>query len=145
MLPKKAAPVYIAVSDKEKLRTWADSYTRAVRQRTVRQETTMAKTGTLLHYLYSNKIIEVPETTEALRLSDLEKEVSNMTDQNELPEEESRDEEQEDQLDSASEEEDDLLSTSVSNITSLDEGSFFLVGCSSRLGRSIKINARFLS
>ena len=54
VLLKKATPVYIAVSDKKKLRTWADSYTRAdaVRQRTLRQETTMTKTGTIPHHLY---------------------------------------------------------------------------------------------
>ena len=60
-------------------------------QRTVRQETTMSKTGTLLHDLYSNKIREVAETTEAsstdvVRSSDVEKEVPKVTEQHEKPE-----------------------------------------------------------
>ena len=50
--------------DEETLRTWSNTYTRAVRERTVRQETTMARAGRLLHYLYAAKISEVPETTE---------------------------------------------------------------------------------
>ena len=57
-------PSPITVADEDTLRTWANTYTRAVRQRTVRQETTMAKTGTLPHYLYTGKISEVAETTE---------------------------------------------------------------------------------
>ena len=59
-------------------------------QRTVRQETTMSKTGTLLHDPYSNKIREVAETTEAsstdvVRSSDVEKEVPKVTEQHEKP------------------------------------------------------------
>ena len=72
-----SAFVYIAVSNEGKLQTWADSYTRQWR---VRQKTTMANTGTLPHYLYSNKISEVAKTTEAytadiVRSSDVEKKV----------------------------------------------------------------------
>ena len=60
-------PSSITVAVEETLWTWANTYRRAVRknrQRTVRQETTMAKTGTLSHYLYTAKISEVDETTE---------------------------------------------------------------------------------
>ena len=67
ILPSKAVPSSITVADEETLWTWANTYRRAVRknrQRTVRQETTMAKTGTLSHYLYTAKISEVDETTE---------------------------------------------------------------------------------
>ena len=67
-----------------------------------------------------------------VKLSGVEEEVPNKTSQHEIPEVESTEEEQEDQFDSASEEEDNLLSTSVSNVTSLDKESLFLVGCSSR-------------
>ena len=48
--PSKAVSSSIAVADEETLWTWAN--TRAVRQRTVHQEITMAKTRTLAHYLY---------------------------------------------------------------------------------------------
>ena len=64
VLPSKAVPSSITVADEETLRTWANTYTRAVRQRTVRHGTTMAKTGTLPNYLYTAKISEVAETTE---------------------------------------------------------------------------------
>ena len=42
--------------EEEEMRQWALTYTRGVRQRSVRQETTMDKSGTLPHYLYSNDI-----------------------------------------------------------------------------------------
>ena len=118
----------------------ADIYTLAVRQRTVRQETAVVKTGTLPHYLYSEKISDVAETTEAysadmVRSSDVEKEVPNVTEQRKVPKVDSAEEEQADLFDSASEEEDDLLPASTSNVVRLDFGSLFLVGCSSKSGR----------
>ena len=57
-------PSSITVAHEETLRTWANTYIRAVRQRTVYQGTTMAKAGTLPHYLYTAKISEVAKTTE---------------------------------------------------------------------------------
>ena len=60
-------PSSITVADEETLWTWANTYRTAVsknRQRTVRQETAMAKTGALPHYLYTAKISVVDETTE---------------------------------------------------------------------------------
>ena len=39
------------------MRDWASSYGAAVRQRTVRQETTMAKHGTLPEYIYQQHCI----------------------------------------------------------------------------------------
>ena len=64
ILPSKAVPSSITVADEETLRTWANTNTRAVCQTTVRQKTTMAKTGTLPYYLYTAKISEGAETTE---------------------------------------------------------------------------------
>ena len=63
ILLSKAVPSSITVADEEALQIWANTYTRAFRQRTVHQETTMAKTGTLPH-VYTAKISEVPETNE---------------------------------------------------------------------------------
>ena len=57
-----------------------------------------------------------------------------MTEQHEVPEIESTEEEQVDQFDTASEREDDLLETLTNNVASLGEGSLFFVGCSSRFG-----------
>ena len=39
ILPSKAVPSSLAVAGEETLRTWANAYKRAIRQRTVRQET----------------------------------------------------------------------------------------------------------
>ena len=52
LLKRKSSPS-IGAKNEEILQTWANSYTRAARQRTVRQETTMAMMGTLPHYLYT--------------------------------------------------------------------------------------------
>ena len=117
---------------------------------TVRQQKIMSKTGKRPHYLYSNNINEVAETTEAysadmVRSFDIEREVTNVTDQQKLSEVESTEEEQADQTDSAKEVKDDLLQISTSNVASLDEGSLFLVGRSSRFCGSTEINSRFLS
>ena len=117
MLPKKSALVYIVVSNEEKLRTWDDSYIRALRQRTVWQKIIVASAGTLPRYLYSNKTSDVAETsdetTEAdsanmVRPSDMEKEVLQPTEQHEVPKFKSTEKEQADQFDSVSEEGDDL-------------------------------------
>ena len=83
------------MSDEEKLGTWTDSSTQAVCQRTLHQEKTMAKTGTLPHYLYSNKTSEVAETVKVyladmVMSSIVEKEVPNMTDQHKVPKVETR-------------------------------------------------------
>ena len=64
ILPSKAVPSSITVAGEETLQTWANTYTRTVRQRTVHQETAMAKTRTLCHYLYTAEISGVDETTE---------------------------------------------------------------------------------
>ena len=64
ILPSESVPSSITGADEETLRTWSNTYTKAVPQRTVRQETTMATRGTLPHYLYTVKISEVAEITE---------------------------------------------------------------------------------
>ena len=64
ILPSQAVRSSITVADEETLRTWANTYTRAVRQRIAHQETKLARTGTLPHYLYTAKISEVAETAE---------------------------------------------------------------------------------
>ena len=68
-----------------------------------------------------------------------------MNEQQELSEVDSTEEDQADQFDCASQGEVELLQTSTNNVASLDEGSIFFVDRSSRFGRSIKINSRFLS
>ena len=154
ILSSKAVPSSITVVDEETLRTWANTYTRAVRQRTVHQEKTMAKTGTLPHYLYTAKISEVAETTEEYSILLIvptgvstavvnEKEIL-------IEEVEEDDNEKSDEFEPSSDEEEELdnahpnIATSTTDVAGLDEGSLFLVGRSTRFGRSIKINSKFI-
>ena len=57
-LSKKEKP-----HEKQVLQSWTLTYTRAVRQRILRQKTAMAKMGTLLHYLYTQDTNEVARNT----------------------------------------------------------------------------------
>ena len=54
----------MALENREIIRNWATSYGAAVRQRTVRQETTMAKHGALPEYMYQRECV----ATEKVRL-----------------------------------------------------------------------------
>ena len=154
ILPSKAVPSSITVADEETLPTWANTYTRAVRQGTVCQEKTMAKRGTLPHYLYTAKISEVAEITEEHSIPLIvpadgstavvnEKEVV-------IEEVQGDDNEKSDEFEPSSEEEEELdnahqnIATSTTDVADLDEGSLFLVGRSTRFGRSIKINSKFI-
>ena len=151
-------PVVIDQNKEELLQTWAYTYTRAVRQRTVRQETTMAKMGTLPHYIYSSRINEVIEATEEYNIENHTKPQSSHVSQNneQTPAEQSDQEQCEenrcepeppDQFDEDGSddpgEERPQIAANVEN--ALDEGTYFLVGRSSRFGRAIKINSKLFS
>ena len=149
ILPSKAVPSSLTVAGEETLRTWANAYKRgAIRQRTVRQETGMAKTGTLPHYLYTAKISEVAERTEeSLILLIVPTDVSTaVVNKKEVVIEEV----QEDDNEPSSDEEEELdnahpnIATSTTDVAGLDEGSLFLVGRLTRSGLSIKINSKFI-
>ena len=131
------------------------TYTRAVHQRTVRQETTMAKIGTLPHYLYTAKIREVAETTEEYSIplivpTDVSTAVVNEKEVV-IEEVQEDDNEKSDEFKPSSNEEEELdnahpnIATSTTDVAGLDEGSLFLVGRLTRFGLSIKINSKFIS
>ena len=110
--PVKASPIKVKNKAEDKILFRPRSL--VSHKETVRQEKIMSKTGKRPHYLYSNNINEVAETTEAysadmVRSFDIEKEVTNVTDQRKLSEVESTEEKQADQTDSAREVKDDLL------------------------------------
>ena len=122
------------------LRDWAHSYGTAVRQRSVRQETTMAKAGTLSGYMYGNmpKVADAPlvlssdEDPEARQASENADE--DVTAYN-IPEE----------YDSESDEED------VANAISIDEDAGevgtetnFLMGTTSSFGRAARFNRHLM-
>ena len=47
---------FISPQDAQEMKEWAGAYGTAVRQRTVRQETTMSRAGTLPDYLYQRQV-----------------------------------------------------------------------------------------
>ena len=137
-------PSSITVADEETLRTWANTYIRTVRQRTVYQETTMAKTGTLLHYLYIAKISEVVETTEEYSIplivsTDVSTAVVNEKEVV-IEEVQEDDNEKSGEFEPSSDEEEELdnahrnIATSTKDVAGLDEGLSFLAGRLTRFG-----------
>ena len=58
---KPLPSVQMSPDDCEIMRGWASTYGAAVRQRTVRQETTMAKHGTLPEFIYQRQLDSIPK------------------------------------------------------------------------------------
>ena len=56
-LAPQLSPAVISSQDAQLMKEWAHTFGAAVRQRTVRQETTMARAGTLPSFLYQREII----------------------------------------------------------------------------------------
>ena len=120
-----------------KVRDWASSYGAAVRQRTVRQETTMARHGTLLEFMHQRQcqVAEKPisiafdarvSTAEAVRENETVEEAEDEF-------EESSDEEVDD---------DPEVSTLVQGETG--SSATFLLGARTRFGRAVRFNNRLL-
>lgn len=191
VLPKKHIAVQIPKNEEEKLRVLADSYTRAVRQRSVRQETTMAKCGTLPTYLYTDKVDEIAQATDPynykhprkskdaadiqmnsiapnlqtnsiaadLQTNSLAVDVqtnslaanvqtnSLATDvqTNSIATDEQTIIAEEEQPDSFDPDSGDEQTAESSTLGGLDEATFFMVGRSTRFGRKIKVNSKFIS
>ena len=139
LLPKKTKYGTISKSNEEKLISWAESYTRAVRQRTVRQETTMAKSGTLPHYLYADSIDEMAKATAKFREKAIQIENTNATNEKDMEEDDGNNE----NSDEFDESEDDEEIIPVNDVAGLDDGALFMVGRSTRFGRAIKLNTKF--
>ena len=145
-LPKKKNPTKITQNEQQALHSWPVTYTRAVRQSTVKQETTMAKMGTLPHYLSTQNTHEVATNTVPYN-NENDKRAANcehLTDayisQN--------DEESSDgrcnlkETDEFSEESD--VEEENTGLVDIDNTSLFLVGRASRFRKTKKINNRFL-
>ena len=114
----------------------------------------MAETGTLPHYLYTAKIIEVAGATEEFSIplivsTDVSTAAVNKKELV-IQEVQEDDNEKSDEFEPPSDKEEDLdnvhpnIATSTTDVAGLDEGSLFLVGRSTRFGRSIKINSKFI-
>lgn len=134
------------------LRDWASTYGAAVRQRTVRQETTMAKHGTLPEYMYQrhcivseNPVHVFPEEPDQVvdpsgQDSDTDCSVKPVEDEDEFEDaefDESSDEEE------GSEQEDGDSEIGIHG--EIGSSTTFLIGVRSRFGRAIRFNNRLLS
>ena len=131
------------------LRNWASAYGAAVRQRTVRQETTMAKHGTLPEFMYQrhcvvsepvNIFLQQPEqATKATRENSESDDAETPVEENELLDEfdESSDEE-------ARPEESDNVNNLINLQGEIGSSATFLIGATSKFGRAIRFNNRLL-
>ena len=124
-LPKKVTPITISKKDEEELQQWSASYTQAVRQCTVHQETTMAKMGTLPHYIDSKNLKKITESTSEYQFE--EKEALEGNDSGT------------DEFDSPTDEE------SPAMVNEIDDRAAFLVGRTYRFGRGNKLSNKLIN
>ena len=124
-----------------------NAYGAAVRQRTVRQETTMAKHGTLPEFIYQRQCVA---SDEPVTLTTFVSEQAEGPEENRtfLLNEKENDDEIADEFDSSSDEEVEAGDAEGGN--SLLQGEIgssatFLLGAQSRFGRVVRFNNRFLS
>jgi len=124
------------------MREWAANYGKAVRQRTVRQETTMFKAGTLPLNMYATSVPQNEEVrfpqTRPLEASDVEKEHEEV--QSKLSEEggsDTEDAEQESEYDAESESEEKAVNLDDNE----DEMTFLRAVTTS--GRMVKVTSKF--
>ena len=128
-------------ADCDALRDWASSFGAAVRQRTVRQETTIARHGTLPEFMYQRQF-EISERPVAIAF-DEQGNTADAAKENELEEDEA------DEFDQSSDEEvseDGREKTRCPTLLQEEIGSSatFLLGARTRFGREIRFNDRLL-
>ena len=115
----------ISPQDAQLMKEWAHTFGAAVRQRTVRQETTMARAGTLPDFLYARDI--VPGET-----VDLTGDVSNSDNGA-------------DEYDSCSSaEEEEIDDDESQSVATLNREANFLLGRVSAYGRAVRFNSRLM-
>lgn len=134
--------VNMCPADCDALRDWASSYGAAVRQRTVRQETTMARHGTLPEYMYQRQC-EISENPASIAFEE-EVNVGEAAAENELQLEE----DEADEFDESSDEEVEDVKDGGED-TRLVQGEIgssatFLLGARTRFGRVVRFNNRLL-
>ena len=122
----------------QEMQCWANTYTKGVRQRTVRQETTMCKSGTLPHYLYASKNLVPIKPATAYNES-----TSNRS-SIEIEEDKENDIDMEKYDTSSDEDEQEFENGDTNDGLAVDRQALFLVGRSTRFGRAVKINNKFI-
>ena len=136
--------VKMGASDIEKMLGYASAFGAAVRQRTNRQETTMAKHGTLPEYIYQRSL-----AISASKISLQTESTSNPTNDESNEEDCFMEEEVLSEYDSSSSIESDLEVEQTNEMENdfacgIDRNSMFLIGATSRFGRAVRLNSRFL-
>ena len=124
------------------MRDWAQTFGAAVRQHSVRQETTMARAGTLPSYLYQREV-RPGESVSLERLGEQRRKEAEEADEEDgiLEYDSSSSEDLDDESFSTNNYEAD---DDVSGIPSLDREATFLLGTVSRFGRTVRFNSRII-
>ena len=123
-LAPQLSPAVISSQDAQLMKEWAHTFGAAVRQRTVRQETTMARAGTLPSFLYQREIMPGESV-------DLTGEVHRSEDEDGYETCSSAEEEMDEEDDSQS-------------VSTLDREANFLLGRVSTFGRAVRFNSRLM-
>ncbi len=133
--------VEMSQADCDVLRNWVSSYGAAVRQRTVRQETTMAKHGTLPEFMYQRHCVMLDQPITFVS-GDPEQDMDNNT--TETTDVADNDSEIIDEFDPSSDEE--IFSDDISDVSIGEVGRNlnFLFGARSRFGRATRVSNRLL-
>ena len=146
-LPSIPQLANVKLSDKavEEMRNYALTYGSAVRQRTNRQETTMARHGTMPEMIYQRQL-----QISAEKVNLASSEVSEGHEVNESDEDADTADPHPENVDvevaeyDSSTDEEEEEDGGGSHIPELDRRSTFLLGTTTRFGRQIRINNRFL-
>ena len=125
----------------EEMRNYALTYGAAVRQRTNRQETTMARHGTMPEMIYQRQL-QISEDRVDLALSEGSESSEVNEEEVETGESDPENVEEVPEYDS-SKDEDEEPDDGDSSIPELDTRSTFLLGATTRFGRQVRINSRF--
>lgn len=126
----------------EEMRNYALTYGAAVRQRTNRQETTMARHGTMPEMIYQRQL-QISEDRVDLALSEGSESSEVNEEEVETGESDPENVEEVPEYDSSTDE-DEEPDDGDSSIPELDRRSTFLLGATTRFGRQVRINSRFL-
>ena len=132
------------------LRDWASAHGAPVRQRTVRQETTMAKHGNLPEFMYQRHCVVSEPVNIFLREPEQATEATTANSESDNAEIPLEEDEFLDEFDESSDEEERSGGTdNANNLFSLqgeiESSTTFLIGATSRFGRGIRFNNRLLS
>ena len=145
----------LSSNDCELLRNWASAYGAAVRQRTVCQETTMAKHGTLPEFVYQRHLIVGEKVSLNFELYEDEHMHDDIDPKEHAIDENNSEssEEGQDQFDESSDEDFDITADGPDDSTlqgqqgqhdELGTSTNCLFGARSRYGRAVRFNNRLL-